>query len=158
MKKPDHESFAERWKHLHSQDWLFPDNGELMTSQDYLEYFHHRYGQMMLCRCPTTYKFSLLESHKEKIVFGSHMLDGPQIIPFTMMQFAPSLHVAADWIWNIKSTNFVLALSIFYGKNKEYSDCLNNFKEHEFYEEEDALGFNTHKGFGFSHNVEKESV
>src|SRR4051812_47896419 len=119
-KKSEQQIFSEAWINAHAIDWLFPENVKPMSSAEYLEYFHVKYGPMYICRCPSTYKFDLLERNKDKVAFSQHLIEGAQVSPYTMLQFGPSKHVIADWVWNEQYRKFFVAATVVYSKPSEY--------------------------------------
>ncbi len=141
--KEEVKAFSNEWKRLHNLPWLFPEPEMLCQSADYLEYFSRIYGSMMMSRCPLNYRWEYLEKNKNKIAFSKHLITENGIVaPYTMLQYGPRFHVAADWIWNEDKKKFFVTLNIFHVTHQEYNSILNDNTELEYVpEEENNMGF-----------------
>lgn len=140
-KKSEQQIFAEEWARVHSLEWLFPEQDSPVSSGDYLEEFHRRYGAMYICRCPSTYKFEFLEKHKEKVVFSQHVLNEGAVSPYTVLQYSARHHVVCDWVWNESERKFLVAATVFYSKHSDYAKFLADNVDVAHFEQSQDFGF-----------------
>ncbi len=151
--KTDEEIHIDAWKAMHRHDWLFPQNFETIdpktkeeitgpaTSDEYLSYFARK-ERLFLFRCPSAYKFPLVEKLKEKIAFSSHLMQGQVIIPYTVFQLnGTKMHAIADWVWDKDKAEFVFPMTLFITDQREYIKFLDEHVGDECEFQQETLGF-----------------
>lgn len=136
---------------MHDHEWLFPQNFEVAgdgqsvsgprTSEEYLHHFDRK-NRLFLLRCPTPYLFTLLENHREKIAFSSHITTERGIIPYTILQLdAPSQHLICDWSWDESNERFLFATTLFASSQLDYVKFLKANREFECPLHQGTMGF-----------------
>lgn len=136
---------------MHQKEWLFPQNFEVegeggptfgpMTSEEYLTEFS-RNGRFFLMRCPSPYLFPILEKYKEKVAFSSHLISGPAIVPYTVLQLnGVDAHAIVDWIWDAAEARFIFPITLFIKNQHDYVRFLEENRNFECELKEQRLGF-----------------